>query len=157
MPTRREWAQEDTEVAKVREEGEEPGRQVRVGSGHPRGGPGASHLREVTGPNPTSGGRVPTWELRNWQIGRLRGALGVRVLICGSRIRVLAILLLTRGLPLFLLLGHPGEARKGGEGVCRLGPPPPEVAATLTTRPHPTFSARPRCPQSLLPRCPVLL
>lgn len=107
--------------------------------------------------NPTSGGGVPTWELGNWQVGRLRGALVVRVLICGSRVRVLTILLLTRGLPFFLLLGHPGEATEGGEGACRPAPPPPKVGATPTTQPHPTFSARPRCPQSLLPRCPVLL
>lgn len=121
------------------------------------GGPGASHLRQVTGQTPHQEGGVPTWELGNWQVGRLRGALVVRVLICGSCVRVLAILLLTRGLPFFLLLGHPGEAKKGGERVCRSASPPPKAGATLATQPHPTFSARPRCPQSLLPRCPVLL
>lgn len=109
--------------------------------------------------NPTSGGRegFPTWELGNWQVRRLWGTLVVCVLICGSCIRVLAILPLVRGLLLLPLLGHPGRANRGGGRTCRPDPPPPKPGATSTPEPHLTFSAHPRYPQSLLPHCPVLL
>lgn len=83
-----------------------------------------------------SGGRerFPTWEFWNRQAGRLGGPLVVCVLICGSRVRVLAILPLVRGLPLLLLLSHPGEA-EGGARACRPGAP---------TRGRPTLSPQPQ-------------
>ena len=95
----------------------------RGSSSNPRAG------GEVRKTNPTSGGRegFPTWELRNWQVRRLWGTLIVCVLICGSCIRVLAILPLVRGLLLLPLLGHPERANRGGGRACSSDPLHPSL------------------------------
>lgn len=119
-------------------------RQVRVGGGHPRG-PGQVTLDKDRA-TPISGGRGLHLELGNRRSGD-SGGLVVRVLICGSCVRVLAILL-TRGAA-FPSARHLWRGQGGGERVCR--PASLHLPSLLATQPHPTFSSSSVSPESSAP------